>query len=189
MTKQNKRKKTLKAYYKDGQNQYSSSTKGQTLLPLSSMCSKAIVLYLLEICSIHTSKTGSAIWHFTILESFPATHLHALSVLTQKVWRWDVSYFQSFPHIFQFCVYCRILKLGRGGGLFIFLLLPCVTIGKKSPACLSSLHFSMSLTLALFLCIQIRIGHQLKICRQHKATDSIHLGPSTSSFCVVFCIW
>lgn len=47
----------------------------------------------------------------------------------------------------------------------------------------------MSLTIALFLCIQIWIGHQMKVCRHHKATDSTHLGPSTSSFCVVFCIW
>lgn len=36
-------KKTLKAYCKVGQNQYNSSTEGHTLLPLSTICIKAMV--------------------------------------------------------------------------------------------------------------------------------------------------
>lgn len=153
-------KKTLKAYYKYGQNQYNSSTEGQILLPLSSTCYSNCIVFTWNTLNSHHKN-----WECNLvllpgitisLESFPVTHLHALSVLTKKAWRWDVT-FKALLTCCQFCVYCHIPKLGRGEGLFIFLLLPCVTLRIKSPVCL--LHFAMLLTLALFLCIQIWIGH------------------------------
>lgn len=51
----------LKAFYKDDQNQSNSSTKDQNLLPCSSTCTKSVVLYSLEIRSVHTINTGSAL--------------------------------------------------------------------------------------------------------------------------------
>lgn len=134
------------------------------------------------------AQSGTTSWCNNNFGISPCCSL-ALSVLTQKVWRWDVSYFQSFAHILPILCLLSYSKVGEGRRTFYIPPPSMCYSRKKSPACLSPLHFSTSLTLDLFLCIQIWISHQLKICRRHKATDSTHLGPSTSSFCVVFCIW
>lgn len=62
------------------------------------------------------------------MESSPTTHFMFLPVLTQKVWRWNVTYKSSLISC-QLCVCCHTLK--PGGRIFSYSSpLPCVSLGK-----------------------------------------------------------